>query len=208
MVAAGGNGFEQGNPVNYPAASPGVLGVASVGQRTDGASVGKSPFSNTGAYIDIAAPGEQIASTIPGNQWVYKSGTSMAAPFVSAGAALVRAANPTFTKDQVDDALQSTAWDDGSGNGRDDVYGWGLLQADAAALKAAYAPGGLTPDSDGDGVPDATDPCPSVAGPVGGTGCPPPPPDADGDGLADAQDPCPAVAGPGRRHRLPRGFRW
>ena len=96
----------------------------------------------------------------------------------------------------MDDALLSTAWDDGSGNGRDDYFGWGLLQADAAALKAAYAPGGLTPDSDSDGVPDVTDPCPSVAGPVGGTGCPPPPPDADGDGLADAQDPCPAVAGP------------
>ena len=39
VVASGGNGFEQGNPVNYPAASPGVLGVASVGERNEGASL-------------------------------------------------------------------------------------------------------------------------------------------------------------------------
>ncbi len=67
----------------------------------------------------------------------------MATPFVAAGAALVRAANPSFTKAQVDAALQGTALDDNSRNGRDDEYGWGLLQVDDAVFRAAAAPGGL-----------------------------------------------------------------
>lgn len=51
------------------------------------------------------------------------------------------------------------------------------------------------PDSDGDGVIDSQDACPTVAGVAAYGGCPPPPPDADGDGVLDAQDACPTVPG-------------
>jgi PKD repeat protein len=52
-------------------------------------------------------------------------------------------------------------------------------------------------DSDGDGVPDAQDSCPSVPGPANLGGCPAPAPvDSDGDGVPDAQDSCPSVPGP------------
>ncbi len=138
VVAAGGNSYDQGNPVEYPAALPGVLAVSSIG--TDGAS---SSFANTGWYIDLTAPGEDIVSTIPGGRWAVGDGTSMAAPFVSAAAALVRVANPTLAKSAVDSALLSTARDDEDADGRDDWFGYGLLQADRAALQAARAPGGL-----------------------------------------------------------------
>lgn len=50
---------------------------------------------------------------------------------------------------------------------------------------------GRASDSDGDGTPDETDPCPDVAGPVATKGCP----DKDGDGIPDALDRCPDVAG-------------
>lgn len=71
------------------------------------------------------------------------SGTSMAAPFVSASAALVRAANPTLSGSAVASLLQSTALDDPSGDGWDPELGYGLVQADSATLKAATAPGGI-----------------------------------------------------------------
>ena len=53
------------------------------------------------------------------------------------------------------------------------------------------------PDGDHDGVPDATDACPGVAGPPSNQGCPiPAPTDTDGDGVLDASDGCPDVPGP------------
>ncbi|RPD51194.1 OmpA family protein [Paracnuella aquatica] len=48
-------------------------------------------------------------------------------------------------------------------------------------------------DSDGDGVPDATDTCPDTKGPAENKGCPWP--DSDGDGILDKHDRCPSVAG-------------
>ena len=137
VIAAVGNEYEAGNPVNYPAAYDGVIGVSSVN------SAGRSSlFANSGTYVDISAPGEDVLSTVPGG-WDYMEGTSMAAPFVSAAAALVRVANPTISKAQVDAILLSTALDDADGDGRDNWFGYGILQADRAVLTAAQAPGGI-----------------------------------------------------------------
>jgi RTX calcium-binding nonapeptide repeat (4 copies)/Thrombospondin type 3 repeat len=61
-------------------------------------------------------------------------------------------------------------------------------------------------DSDGDGVANATDQCPAVAGPVINNGCPvppPPPADQDKDGVPDAQDLCPTQAGPASSRGCP-----
>ena len=67
VIAAGGNSYAEGNPVEYPAALPGVIAVSSVNR--DGQS---SVFANSGSYIDIAAPGEDILSTVPGGGWDYR----------------------------------------------------------------------------------------------------------------------------------------
>ena len=53
-------------------------------------------FSSRASWIQVAAPGESILSTVPGGQYGTWSGTSMAAPFVAAEAALVRATFPNL----------------------------------------------------------------------------------------------------------------
>jgi subtilisin family serine protease len=80
LVAAGGN--LSSNAPNYPAAYRNVIGVASV----DGNDV-LSTFSDFGADAAVVAPGESIRSTYPGGLYATWSGTSFAAPFVTAEAA-------------------------------------------------------------------------------------------------------------------------
>jgi len=61
----------------------------------------KSSDSNYGTGIQISAPGEDIFSTIPGNQYQLMSGTSTAAPNAAASAALIWSAHPTWNRNQV-----------------------------------------------------------------------------------------------------------
>ncbi len=67
-----------------------------------------SGFTNYGTGIDLAAPGGNILSTLPGNTYDYFSGTSMATPNAAAAAALVWAKNPGWTREQV--AAQLLGW--------------------------------------------------------------------------------------------------
>ncbi len=85
IVAAAGN--ESVTSIKYPAGFPGVLAVGAV--RADSA---RADFSNYGPWVDIAAPGEGITSSVPfsgGMGFAAWSGTSMSTAFVSGGAALV-----------------------------------------------------------------------------------------------------------------------
>ena len=75
VVASAGNGGT--NLAHYPAAWPGILGVASLDPNNV-----KSPFSNFGTYISISAPGRNIRSTFWTGGYATWSGTSFAAPFV------------------------------------------------------------------------------------------------------------------------------
>ncbi len=131
VVAAAGNSYQWGNEVQYPAASPNVLAVASV-DRTGNPSF----FSNTGPHIDLAAPGEAVWAAAPGGGYTVDSGTSFAAPHVSGALALVLATNPKLTSAQASAVVKTTAADDISGNGRDDQLGQGILRADRAVTAA------------------------------------------------------------------------
>lgn len=120
VVAAAGNQGEAGNPRPYPAAYPGVLGVGAVGP--DGT---RLPFSQVGSYVDIVAPGTDIPAAAPAGKIGQFSGTSYAAPFVSAAAALLRSAHPDHAAADVARHLMATA--DPAPGSREAGYGAGIV---------------------------------------------------------------------------------
>jgi hypothetical protein len=125
LVAAAGNG----GSVIYPAAYSSVIAVSATDSNDELAS-----FSSTGKQVELAAPGVNINSTLPGNEYSGEtwSGTSMASPHVAGTAALVWKANPAWSNDEVRTQLQETAEDLGA-VGWDSKYGYGLVDADEAA---------------------------------------------------------------------------
>lgn len=129
VIAAAGN--EGSSQLMYPAALPGVLAVAAVDQ--DGQPAG---YSNHGAsWVDVAAPGTQITSTLPGGRYAAWSGTSMATPQVAGVAALIRSVAPAADAAAV---IMATAYDAGS-PGHDRAYGTGVVDAAAAVSRVAPA---------------------------------------------------------------------
>lgn len=126
LVAAAGNSGREERL--YPAALPDVIAVASVDSQGR-----RSSFSTSGTHVAIAAPGEKIVS-VDRHGYKAASGTSFAAPFVSAAAALVvaraRRAGQRPSPAQVRDALLFSARPLGSGPNSE--TGRGLLDMDAA----------------------------------------------------------------------------
>ncbi|NMF00828.1 S8 family peptidase [Aneurinibacillus aneurinilyticus] len=88
LVASAGNDGERGGAIDYPARFPWVISVGAVDRDMKRAS-----FSSTGDGIDIMAPGVGIRSAWKGGGYKVESGTSMAAPHVSGGAALILSRN-------------------------------------------------------------------------------------------------------------------
>lgn len=130
VVAAAGN--RGGTGLDYPAAYPDVVAVGGTDVHDSRAS-----FSRAGSGLDIVAPGDDILSLRPttgpadDGPTGFMSGTSMSTPHVSAAAALLRSANPTWTAPVVVHRLLASAEDLGA-RGRDDYYGYGLLRTDLA----------------------------------------------------------------------------
>lgn len=105
IVAAVGNRQNQApGSLSFPAAYPGVLGVGSI--DIDGARDGDSQI---GPFVSLVAPGKGVVGANRINGHRYWEGTSFAAPFVSGAAALVRAAWPKLTAQQVAQRLLATA---------------------------------------------------------------------------------------------------
>ncbi|MGI5246061.1 FG-GAP-like repeat-containing protein [Dactylosporangium sp. CA-139066] len=161
VVAAGNTGD---NTPQYPAAYPEVLAVAA----TDGA--GKlTDFSSWGDWVDVAAPGFDIVSSYPGQQYYIGAGTSFSAPIVSGVAALIRGANPAMTPAQLITTIKSTARDAGP-RGFDPYYGAGVLDA-LNAVGGPWAPEfaqpALGPDEPNDVPARATAFTTSITGTIG-----------------------------------------
>lgn len=102
LVAAAGN--DNVNTVFYPAGYSGVVAVASSTIND-----AKSSFSNYGTWIDVTAPGSSIYSTVPGNTYDYKQGTSMASPMVAGLMGLVKSVNPNMPNADIINCVLSTA---------------------------------------------------------------------------------------------------
>jgi hypothetical protein len=136
VLAAAGNAYQQGNAPTYPAAYPEAIAVAAVNQ-----SLGHASFSNTGSYVDVAAPGEMILSTYGTgrHEYAWMSGTSMATPYASAAAALIVGADSSLSAGDVRHFLESTTRDLGS-PGRDNTFGYGLVNPRAAVAAVLPAP--------------------------------------------------------------------
>jgi subtilisin family serine protease len=155
LVAAAGNDYGNGNPVEYPAAllqPPGSNGADGAGlvvaaSTRDGS---RAPFSNTGSWISLAAPGVGVfgalsersspvaypRAAVAGSRGLfgYASGTSFAAPQVAGAAALVWGANPSLTARDVARILKETA----SGHGTwTPELGFGVIDVAAAVERAS-----------------------------------------------------------------------
>ena len=106
VAAAGNDGDNADKQPAFPAAYPdsNILSVAATDSKDKLAS-----FSNFGAdTVDLAAPGDHIASTFWKSDYAYMSGTSMAAPYVAAAAAMLRKEHSSWSIGDVSSRLRKT----------------------------------------------------------------------------------------------------
>jgi subtilisin family serine protease len=156
IVAAAGNEHDEGNLPEYPAAllqplgshGRGGIGLAVGATSMDGS---RAYFSNTGSYLSLAAPGYNVfAAESADSPWPraelpwaspgyygWASGTSFASPEVAGVAALVWAANPRLTAQQVAKVLKQSA----TGTAWNRELGWGRLDAASAVQLALETKG-------------------------------------------------------------------
>ncbi len=112
VAAAMGNEYQEGNPIEYPAAYDTVFAVGAVAENGR-----RAVFSNTGKHIGLVAPGANILSTLPmkaspyldETEYAAWSGTSMATPHVSGAAALLAAKHPELVPVEIKKKLRETA---------------------------------------------------------------------------------------------------
>lgn len=168
LVAAAGN--SNSSSAFYPAAYPEVISVSATDYVNQ-----KAPYSNYGATIAIAAPGGNSKADLNGDGYgdgilstaaddgsgsikpLYRfyNGTSMAAPHVAGVLALMKAVNPQLSPDAVDTLLQNGSITDDIGvQGRDDLYGYGLINAPKAVQAAIDLASGGTVEAQASVVAD------------------------------------------------------
>ncbi|NPC93456.1 S8 family serine peptidase [Bacillus sp. WMMC1349] len=104
VIAASGN--EGASELSYPASSKYTISVGATNQLAL-----VSDYSNYGKGLDLVAPGSDIPSLVPDGNVTYMSGTSMAAPHVSAVAGLLISQNPSLKPNQVAKFLKETTAD-------------------------------------------------------------------------------------------------
>ena len=149
VVAAAGNGGNGQHPGPYPAAHPSVLAVTAV--NAGSGDERRTSFANGGPWVDLAAPGTGIVSTVPGGGWSTADGTSYAVPFVSGAAALVLARNGGLDAAGVRARLEGTAErlaDPTTGRGLVDLAA-AVRLATASAPACATAAAGWVVDATG-----------------------------------------------------------
>jgi subtilisin family serine protease len=145
VLVAGVGNRPVDDAISWPARYEGVAAVAAVDRNGNHADI-----SVTGRQVLVAAPGVDIESAANGNQYRTGTGTSDATAITAGVVALIRSKYPTLSATEVIHRLTATATDKGP-KGRDDEYGYGIinpyaaLTADIPPLAASTAPTGALP---------------------------------------------------------------
>ncbi|MGW9132701.1 type VII secretion-associated serine protease mycosin [Streptomyces sp. NPDC055681] len=136
IFSAVGNSGDEANVVEYPAGTPGVVGVGAIGED-----LRKAGWSQYGPQVDLAAPGVNMIHACSGETGVCKGkGTSDATAIASASAALIWSKHPDWTNNQVLRVMLNTAGGPTSGAERTDYIGYGIVRP-RIALKTPGDPG-------------------------------------------------------------------
>lgn len=124
VVAASGNKSSsnlEDTAIRYPAGYDGVIGVGSVNKNKE------YYFTSVdNETVDVCAPGVSVLSTSSSGGYSFGTGTSFASPHVAAAAALAKELWPEMDADAFLQILENTSADLGD-LGKDNQYGWGLL---------------------------------------------------------------------------------
>ncbi|MBL3666794.1 type VII secretion-associated serine protease mycosin [Streptomyces sp. M2CJ-2] len=124
IFAAVGNNGDGANEVMYPAATPGVVGVAAVGKD-----LRRTAESEYGPQVDMAAPGEDMVAACGSETGFCRThGTSDANALVSASAALIWSVHPDWTNNQVLRVMLNTIGGPTDGAKRNDSIGYGIVR--------------------------------------------------------------------------------
>ncbi|WP_371652980.1 MULTISPECIES: type VII secretion-associated serine protease mycosin [unclassified Streptomyces] len=124
VFASAGNSGDKGNQVEYPAATPGAVGVAAVDKKIEA-----TKESQHGSQIDLAAPGDEMVEACGGGTQICTShGTSDATALASASAALIWSKYPQWTNNQVLRVMLNTAGGPRNGEKRTDYIGYGVVR--------------------------------------------------------------------------------
>jgi type VII secretion-associated serine protease mycosin len=157
LIAAVGNAADIAkNYIGYPAKYPGVVGVSAINENGEVAK-----FSQDGAYVDLASPGVDVPTWCDKTFKSYcaqSNGTSQAAAITSGAAALIWAAHPKWTANQVLRVMIDTAGRDWPKSTPSRYLGYGTIRPAQVLLKGKGVPGA----ADVDPVTNKKTPGPSV----------------------------------------------
>ncbi|PBC79777.1 type VII secretion-associated serine protease mycosin [Streptomyces sp. TLI_235] len=155
IVASSGNDGREAD--TYPAAFDTVLAVGASDRNNE-----RAPFSEYGLFVDIAAPGVDMLSTVPAGGQCVDNGTSFSAPYVAGVAALLKGAHPDWSAAQIRARIEQTA--QRTQRGANKFVGWGIVDP----VKAVQSDSGDQQDSVPHEDPKvAIDRVPVVAQPLG-----------------------------------------
>ncbi|MFF0560279.1 type VII secretion-associated serine protease mycosin [Streptomyces sp. NPDC004266] len=135
VFASVGNTGDKSNKVEYPGATPGVVGVGAIDQKLK-----RVPISQYGPQVDIVAPGKDTVAACSGGRVCTSTGTSDATALASAAAALIWAKHPDWTNNQVLKVMLNTIAAPTEGPKRNDYIGYGAIRP-LRALKTPGDPG-------------------------------------------------------------------
>lgn len=119
--------------IDYDTIKDHVLIVGAVKNKHNEKGYRMTSFSNYGKNVDICAPGQDIYSTIPNNEYDKMPGTSMAAPMVSGSAAFIWSLNPELSVQEVRNILLTNTTTQAYGVGGGSSYKYPMLNIGAAA---------------------------------------------------------------------------